>query len=108
MARKSNPSSSHASGPAQPDSHGGAVMRELLQERPPALVDITDLFAQYGCGPIPLTGMDDALYERHLVFDNVLRAARSPARSSTTASSTSTSPTAGESSSRPSRFWSVS
>src|SRR5213593_1304485 len=26
---------------------------------------------QYGCGPIELTGAADALYERHLLFDNV-------------------------------------
>jgi starch phosphorylase len=27
---------------------------------------------QYGCGPVKLTGTDDALYERHLFFDNVI------------------------------------
>jgi starch phosphorylase len=26
---------------------------------------------QYGCGPVDLTGSADALYERHLIFDNV-------------------------------------
>jgi starch phosphorylase len=26
---------------------------------------------QYGCGPVELTGTADALYERHLLFDNV-------------------------------------
>jgi len=26
---------------------------------------------QYGCGPVDLTGNSDALYERHLLFDNV-------------------------------------
>ena len=30
------------------------------------------LLAQYGCGPIQFTGTDDALYERHLAFDNVV------------------------------------
>jgi glycogen phosphorylase len=29
---------------------------------------------QYGCGPIQFTGTGDALYERHLMFDNVLDA----------------------------------
>jgi glycogen phosphorylase len=29
------------------------------------------LLAQYGCGPIRFTGDADALYERHLLFDNV-------------------------------------
>ncbi len=27
---------------------------------------------QYGCGPVPLAGTDNAFYERHLVFDNVV------------------------------------
>ncbi len=30
------------------------------------------LLEQYGCGPVQLTGTADALYERHLMFDNVL------------------------------------
>ena len=30
------------------------------------------LARQYGCGPVQFTGTDDALYERHLVFDNVV------------------------------------
>jgi glycogen phosphorylase len=28
---------------------------------------------QYGCGPVELTGTDNALYERHLLFDNVVK-----------------------------------
>ena len=27
---------------------------------------------QYGCGPMEFPGVDDALYERHLLFDNVV------------------------------------
>jgi len=34
--------------------------------------DRSGLLRQYGCGNIEFTGTDDALYERHLVFDNVL------------------------------------
>ena len=34
--------------------------------------DISKLLQQYGCGPIQFTGTDDALYERHLLFDNVV------------------------------------
>jgi starch phosphorylase len=34
--------------------------------------DMKKLLEQYGCGPVQLTGTNDALYERHLVFDNVL------------------------------------
>lgn len=29
------------------------------------------ILEQYGCGPIRFTGTDDALYERHLIFDTV-------------------------------------
>ena len=34
--------------------------------------DIQKLLEQYGCGPIQFTGTADSLYERHLLFDNVL------------------------------------
>jgi starch phosphorylase len=30
------------------------------------------LLEQYGCGPIRFSGADDGLYERHLLFDDVL------------------------------------
>src|SRR5690348_7799757 len=33
---------------------------------------VAKLRSQYGCGPIELAGTPDALYERHLVFDNVV------------------------------------
>ena len=33
---------------------------------------LDELRRQYGCGPVPFFGTDDALYERHLVFDNVV------------------------------------
>jgi len=35
---------------------------------------------QYGCGPVELTDSADALYERHLLFDNVIDPAASSAR----------------------------
>src|SRR4029434_361597 len=35
---------------------------------------------QYGCGPVELTGTADALYERHLLFDNVIDPAASEGR----------------------------
>ena len=35
---------------------------------------------QYGCGPVELTGSADALYERHLFFDNVIDPAAASAR----------------------------
>ena len=31
------------------------------------------LVKQYGCGAIEFAGTDNALYERHLLFDNVIR-----------------------------------
>ena len=31
-----------------------------------------DLLRQYGCGPIQFSGTDDALYERHLLFDDII------------------------------------
>src|SRR5215510_7222953 len=34
--------------------------------------DLANLLQRYGCGPVQLTGNADALYERHLVFDNVM------------------------------------
>src|SRR5436190_19311644 len=33
------------------------------------------LLKQYGCGPIQFAGVDGALYDRHLLFDNVIEAA---------------------------------
>jgi len=34
--------------------------------------ELAKLIQQYGCGPVRFTGSDEALYERHLVFDNVM------------------------------------
>ena len=34
--------------------------------------DLPRLLKQYGCGPVEFTGADDALYERHLLFDHVV------------------------------------
>ena len=31
-----------------------------------------DILEQYGGGPIQFTGTNDALYERHLIFDQVI------------------------------------
>ncbi|HYM06856.1 MAG TPA: glycogen/starch/alpha-glucan family phosphorylase, partial [Terriglobales bacterium] len=38
------------------------------------------LLQQYGCGPIRFTGADTALYERHLIFDDVVNVARAGPR----------------------------
>ena len=41
---------------------------------------MSKLIEQYGCGPVRFTGTSDALYERHLVFDNVVDMAAVGAR----------------------------
>ena len=33
---------------------------------------VSKLRSRYGCGPIEFAGTDNALYERHLVFDNLV------------------------------------
>jgi glycogen phosphorylase len=51
-------------------------MNTTLEASPPTSTAVdrtTDLHRQYGCGPVEFTGTDDALYERHLIFDNVLK-----------------------------------
>jgi len=46
----------------------------------PTRPDTAKIIEQYGCGPIQLSGTDNALYERHLVFDNVVDLAATDAR----------------------------
>jgi glycogen phosphorylase len=41
---------------------------------------IAQLLKQYGCGPIKFAGTDNAFYERHLVFDNVIELTTAGAR----------------------------
>ena len=41
---------------------------------------IATLLRQYGCGPIRFAGTDNAFYERHLVFDNVIEVTTAAAR----------------------------
>jgi starch phosphorylase len=38
----------------------------------PSVPELEKLLEQYGCGPTQFTGRDEALYERHLMFDNVV------------------------------------
>ena len=33
---------------------------------------MSELLRQYGCGPIPFVGTENAFYERHLIFDRVI------------------------------------
>lgn len=39
-----------------------------------------DLLRQYGCGPIQFSGTNDALYERHLLFDDIVAPTAAGAR----------------------------
>ena len=52
----------------------------LVSARPTGSNELSKLIEQYGCGPVQFTGTNDALYERHLVFDNVMDAAAIGAR----------------------------
>ncbi len=55
-----------------------AMERKGLENAPKAApISVDDnraaqLARQYGCGPVRFAGNDNALYERHLVFDNVV------------------------------------
>src|SRR5260370_32260319 len=37
---------------------------------------ISKLIAQYGCGPVKFTGTEEALYERDVLFDNIVDASQ--------------------------------
>ncbi len=58
----------------------------MSPQKPPAsrttaaFPTVAALRQQYGCGPVELTGNPDALYERHLLFDNVIDPTASSAR----------------------------
>src|SRR5438552_2359498 len=68
------------------ETEKGATVLETLIEDKPVSASLTEsnerskLIEQYGCGPVRFTGTSDALYERHLVFDNVMEAAEIGAR----------------------------
>jgi starch phosphorylase len=46
------------------------TMQETEISRAPQ--NVSKLLDQYGCGPVRFTGTDNALYERHLLFDNAI------------------------------------
>jgi starch phosphorylase len=54
--------------------------KKTARSRTPSAPDKKKLLEQYGCGPIQFTGTADALYERHLLFDNVVDPAAVGAR----------------------------
>ena len=45
-----------------------------------AIRDHDELRRRYECGPVPLSGRDDALYERNLTFGQVVRASEASQR----------------------------
>jgi glycogen phosphorylase len=48
--------------------------------KPHTLPDTERLSARYGCGPVRFSGTDEALYERHLLFDSGVDLAHATAR----------------------------
>src|SRR6266481_4991055 len=48
--------------------------------KPAGSDNISKLIAQYGCGPVKFTGTEEALYDRHLLFDNIVDASHVTAR----------------------------
>src|SRR6266404_9821287 len=52
----------------------------LAPAAPTKSQNISKILDQYGCGPIHLAGTDSGLYERHLLFDNVIGMASAEAR----------------------------
>jgi glycogen phosphorylase len=47
---------------------------------PVSLHELEALREQYGCGPVQFSGAEGALYDRHLMFDNIIDAAETGAR----------------------------
>ena len=58
-------------------------MKTTTKAPPPSAKEVdgfAELRRQYGCGPVEFTGSEGALYERHLIFDNVVKSAAAGAR----------------------------
>src|ERR1041384_8369409 len=50
-------------------------LAKTIDKLPPAgngKFKVSELLRQYGCGPIPFVGTENAFYERHLVFDRAI------------------------------------
>ena len=63
-------------GPASPMSGKAAPVIPIA----PTAEDISRLIQRYGCGPVKFSGTDNALYERHLMFDNIMEPIATDAR----------------------------
>src|SRR5215472_2100069 len=55
-------------------------LKEVASAVSPRSEAAPDLLTQYGCGPIRFSGHNDALYERHLLFDDIIAPAAARAR----------------------------
>ena len=58
-----------------PATRGEDMNSEMTAEStrtPPSVPEMTRLLDRYGCGPVQFSGSGDGLYERHLLFDNVV------------------------------------
>ncbi|HZU45488.1 MAG TPA: glycogen/starch/alpha-glucan phosphorylase [Terriglobales bacterium] len=55
-------------------------MTTQVARRRDALPETVRLLNQYGCGPVHFSGTDEALYERHLLFDSCVDLAAATAR----------------------------
>ena len=61
---------------AVPDERGTiGEVNPAMQTKAANSPQLDELIKRYGCGPVQFTGAEDALYERHLIFDNVLESA---------------------------------
>src|SRR5246127_1352221 len=49
-------------------------------KRPALLEEAKRLSSKYGCGPVQFSGTDEALYERHLLFDSGVELAEATSR----------------------------
>jgi hypothetical protein len=49
-----------------------ATKKTPVSQTSTASSDTSALPERYGCGPVQFSGKDNALYERHLIFDNIL------------------------------------
>src|SRR6516165_11785227 len=54
--------------------------KEAAADRLTGSATEADLLERYGCGPIRFSGNQDALYERHLLFDDIIAPAAAGAR----------------------------
>src|SRR5262245_41460697 len=71
----------HGAPPSAPGGGGGMSKTPMASAPKPIALDTSaELRRRYGCGPVLLTGTADALYERHLLFDNVVDPAATGAR----------------------------